>query len=161
MDPHALAVSWAVAGVAMMASELVVPGLIVVFPGAGALIVALLVWLGVLHGVMPCLLAWVVLSAVLLFGLRGWLMRKFPSEKAYAPHNPDAEAYGTVVDVVEAIPADGAGRIRHEGTTWSATSRSGAIPAGARARLLFRENVAWVVEAIPPAEAPPASSSKT
>lgn len=147
-DPQSLAVSWAVAGLALMAAELVIPGLVIVFVGAGALVVAGLAWLGVLHAMVPCLVAWGLASTGMLVALRGWVKRFLPSEKAYAPHDPDAEAYGAVVDVVEAIPAGGQGRIRHEGTTWPATSRAGALPVGARARLLFRDNVAWVVEAV-------------
>lgn len=41
--------TWIVAGVVLLVLELVVPGAVLVFLGAGALLVALLIWLGLIQ----------------------------------------------------------------------------------------------------------------
>ena len=55
------------------------------------------------------------------------------------------------VEVVETVYTDNLeGRIRFQGTTWAATSMDRTIPAGAKARLAYRENTSWVIESVEP-----------
>ena len=70
-----------VAGLAFLVLELVVPGLVLVFLGAGALLVALLIWLGLLTSWVTALIAWFISSLALLLGLRGLVVRLFPGEE--------------------------------------------------------------------------------
>ena len=71
LDP---AVWWFIAGVALIVAEFVVPGLVVVFFGVGALLVSLLCWLGWVEQTSSQVLLFSLFSLVLLFGLR-WLVK--------------------------------------------------------------------------------------
>lgn len=81
-------------------------------------------------------------------GLLGRLRRAlFSSEPGYELADEDLDAFGTIVEVIEAIDPDHhRGRIRLRGSTWNATSVSEPIEAGARARVVYRDNLVWVVD---------------
>lgn len=144
---------WLIVGIALIATELFIPGLVVVFLGLAAIIVAGLRWLGLLSGVLDSLTAWIVTSIVLLLGLRQFLLRWFPSERSFQTTNEDIEAIGSVVDVVHEISSTHQnGRIWFGGTSWPAISRQGVIPSGQKARLVLRDNLVWIVEPMPEIE---------
>ncbi|MDQ8186375.1 NfeD family protein [Pelagicoccus sp. SDUM812002] len=75
LDP---AVIWLIAGVVLIVAEFIVPGLVIIFFGLGALIVSLLAYLGWVTELSSQLLIFSALSIVLLFGLRwqfkGWFV---------------------------------------------------------------------------------------
>lgn len=71
----------------------------------------------------------------------------FGTARGYELADEDLDAFGTVVDVVETVrPDDGSGRIELRGSTWSATSVAGTLPVGSRARIIYRENLTWIIE---------------
>jgi hypothetical protein len=55
-------------------------------------------------------------------------------------------ALGQVVEVVRTCSEGEEGRIRWEGTLWRAQTLGGRIDAGQQARLMYRDNLVWVVE---------------
>ncbi len=63
--------TWIIAGVVLLLVELVVPGMVLGFLGASALLVAGLVWMGWTNTWVASLTAWFVISLVLLVTLRG------------------------------------------------------------------------------------------
>jgi inner membrane protein len=136
-------------GALLALAELIVPGLVVVFLGSSGMVVGALMWLGVVVSLPVAFAVWVILSVLLILVLRRTLLRFFPAESAFTPFDADAVAFGTTVEVVEEIPQGGQGRIRHQGTTWPAVSRGNHIPAGTRVKLVYRDNLAWVVEPVP------------
>lgn len=142
--------AWLVAGVAFLLLELVVPGAVLVFLGAGALVVALLVWLGLLTTWVSAITAWFIGSLALLLGLRGLVLRLLPGESETQSTDEELDAYGEVVEVIEAVGPDPGGRIRFRGTTWDALCLEQTIPAGSKARIVLRQDLAWIVD---PAEA--------
>mgnify|MGYP002619637696 CR=1 FL=1 len=81
-------------------------------------------------------------------GLLGRLKRALLSgERGYELEDEDLDAFGTIVEVVESIDPDNTrGRIMLRGTTWNATSVSEPIEAGGRARVVYRDNLVWVVD---------------
>ena len=138
---------WIIAGIVLLVLELVVPGLVLVFLGAGALLVALLVWLGVVESWTAAITTWFVSSLILLVGLRSFFYRLMPGEAEQgASTDEDADAFGEIVEVAEAIAPDAPGRIRYRGTTWEAACYSETLEAGSKARIVYRENLVWVVE---------------
>jgi membrane protein implicated in regulation of membrane protease activity len=165
VDP--VTIGFLVGGLLLIGSELFHLSLVPVFFGAAALGVAGLRAVGLLpDALMPSLLAWSVASVGLAVPLRPLARRFFPTSKAvFDPSHEDKDAYGAIVEVVEAVDEDSnAGRIRFQGTTWAARSTEGLIPQGARAKLLLRDELAWVVEPISaldgidiPAALPPAN----
>src|SRR5918996_6223761 len=138
---------WLVAGILLIATELFLPGLVVCFLGLAAIIVAGLRWLGLFPGVMESFTVWFFTSIVLLLGLRHFVLRWIPSESTYSYTDEDVMALGSIVEVVQTVSdSNQQGRIRFAGTTWPATSREGTLLPGQKAKLLYRDNLVWVVE---------------
>lgn len=144
---------WLVGGVILLLAELVLPGLVAGFLGAAAVLVAGLRFLGVIEGLAASVAAWMGLSVVLTLSLRRWMQRLLPGDVKKSLPLEDTHAFGTLVEVLETIrEGDADGRIRWQGTTWPAMSTSGVIPKGARAHLVVRQDLAWLVEPVPALE---------
>ena len=138
---------WLAVGALLMLSEFLLPGLVAVFLGAGAVLVALGRWLNFLEGAMSSFTAWFILSLALIILLRQFLARFIPAEIIVQSTEEDLDAQGTLVAVLELVVSENTdGRIRHRGSSWPATCLEGSIPAGKKARLLYRDNLVWVVE---------------
>lgn len=147
MESETITWIWLAVGAALMLSEFLVPGLIAVFLGAGAVLVALGRWLNLLEGAMSSLTAWFILSLALIIVLRQFLARFIPAEITIQSTEEDLDAQGTLVEVLELVVSENSdGRIRHHGSSWPATCLEGSIPKGKKARLLYRDNLVWVVE---------------
>jgi membrane protein implicated in regulation of membrane protease activity len=138
---------WLIAGILLIATELFLPGLVVCFLGAAAIIVAALRWFGLIPGLLESFTVWFVTSIVLLLGLRHFLLKWIPSESSYDLTDEDVIAVGSIVEVVETVSdSNKQGRIRFAGTTWPAITRGETLLAGQKAKLLYRDNLVWVVE---------------
>ncbi len=143
---------WLILGLSLIGAELLVPGLVVVFLGLAALIVAGSVAMGfVPHWIHQGTL-WFTSSLGLIVALRRAATRIFPPETVVARvEEDDSDLFGEVVDVINAISPDhGEGRIRLRGATWTAKSIEHSLPAGSKAKLVYRDNLVWVVEAATP-----------
>jgi membrane protein implicated in regulation of membrane protease activity len=69
------------------------------------------------------------------------------TKESYELSDEDFDAVGTVVETLSFIGTTTAsGRIRFRGSSWSALCPDGEIPAGQLARIVYRDNIAWVVE---------------
>ena len=149
MESSTITWIWLIAGVALAVSEAFVPGFIIIFFGVAAMLVAGLRALGLVESLLPCLLIWAALSTGLVFGVGRFFRKKIQSERTVAVTDEDASVFGRVVEVVDAIePGQEGGRIRFQGTTWSARTVKGQLPAGSQARLVDRDNLCWIVEPI-------------
>ncbi|MBF0276933.1 MAG: NfeD family protein [SAR324 cluster bacterium] len=139
---------WLIAGAILLISELVIPGAVVAFLGAGALLIGLGQWAGLIDGWMESFMYWFVVSMGLVIVFRGLVMKMFPSESRIEYDDEDLDDFGKIVDVLEEISFQHEnGRIRLHGSTWAATIGKGSIPAGAKARLIERDKLVWLVEA--------------
>jgi inner membrane protein len=149
MPPETITWIWLIAGIGLLVSELFIPGLITGFFGIGAILVAGLRWLGIVSGLTQSLIAWLGISFVLLVTLRQIALKWFPSQRTFEVTDEDITAAGTIVDVVQEIhPARADGRIRFGGTTWPAVSKQDVLLPGTKAKLLYRDNLVWVVEPV-------------
>jgi len=143
---------WLIAGVALLGSELFLPGLVAMFLGAAAVLVAGVRWIGLVDSLGASLIVWLASSAAMIVGLRGVVRRLLPAETSRGEIDEALQAYGAEVEVAKTISEGNMdGRIRYQGTTWPAMSSDGTIAAGRKARLLYRdkESIGWVVEPIP------------
>ena len=144
---------WIGLGVAMMVLELMVPGLVVVFTGMAAVIIGLLRWAGLALDLPTSIAVWMMLSVALVFALRRALVRWLPAESRRDVIDEDIESFDQLVEVVaDCDPGSNAGRIRYQGTSWPARALAGTVAAGGKARLIYRDNLDWIIE---PAGAPP------
>lgn len=135
-----------VAGIALVLLEMALPGLVVVFLGGAAILVAGLRWLGVLESLEASLVVWMALSVVLMVLLRQMLQKWVPSESRFDGSDEQSMSLGQVVEVVRTCSEGEDGRIRWEGTLWRAQTLGGRIEAGQQARLMYRDNLVWIVE---------------
>jgi inner membrane protein len=139
---------WLISGCVLMVSELVLPGGIVFFLGLGAVCVSALLHFEFIHGILQAFTTWFVGSLALLIGLRGVIQKLLPAETSKGNTEEDLDAYDCIVDVVEDIPANREGRINFRGTSWTAKNyhKDQVISAGEKVRIIFRDNLAWIVE---------------
>lgn len=141
---------WVVLGILFIAVEFFLPGLVTVFLGMGAFLTAIFVWLGIIESIKSSIIVWFTSSLIFAVFLRNLMKRYFPGESKKERLYEDSDAYGTVVEVVEQIFEDNdKGRIRFQGSSWPAMTETGTIEKGKKAKLLYRDNLIWVVEPAP------------
>ncbi|MDH5681484.1 MAG: NfeD family protein [Spirochaetota bacterium] len=148
MEPGTIPWLWLGLGILLIILEFIVPGLVIIFIGLGAIIVALAQWIGMpADNWLLSISVWLLSSLTLVLSTRKFIKKYFPAETSYQALQEDTDAYGMVVDVVETVYEDNNnGRIRFQGTSWPAISEEGVIEKGKKARLLSRNNLAWIVE---------------
>jgi membrane protein implicated in regulation of membrane protease activity len=136
---------WAILGVLMTVSEFLVPGFVIFFFGAGALLTALLSWLlGGLEGnYFLQILIWLGSSGLSLALLRRYFAKSFRGEDYQGPN--DEAVIGRRVKVIEAITPDDPGRVRFRGTSWLARSYDESYQEGETVEILQTEGSGFVV----------------
>jgi membrane protein implicated in regulation of membrane protease activity len=148
MDASAFSI-WLGLGAVFVLAEFLLPGLVSVFMGLGALTVALALHMGWIDNVPYQLITFFVSSLVYVFTIRVWVVRFFPQDTTYQNIDEDKGSLGSVVEVVETIPMKGEGRISHRETTWAACSNHAReITAGTKVEIVRRENITYWVEPI-------------
>lgn len=141
---------WLSFGAFLVFAELLLPGLVSVFLGLGALTVALLMHLNYIDNFPSQLIAWFVSSTVYIFTLRLLVMRYYPSDTEKQSIDEDQAMIGKVVEVIEKISGQGGGRISEGDSTWAAISANKLeIEVGEKVEIVGRENISWVVKKTP------------
>jgi inner membrane protein len=151
--------TWVIAGGVLVLLELFLPGMVLGFLGASALLVAAFTWLGWLDTWVASLTTWFVVSLILLISLRGFFQRLIGGDVEQHSTDEELDAFGVVVDVVETITPEQQGRIHYRGATWQASCLDQTIEAGGKATLVCRDNLVWVVEPARPSADDPAQRS--
>ncbi len=136
---------WFIVGLIFLFLEFLLPGVIIVFFGGGAILTALLYWLGILDSFIAQLVFFLVSSLLLLFILRRYLKDYFVG-KTIGKTNDMDNPEGKTAKVVESI--DGSqGRILFEGTEWKAVAEED-IEKGQIVRIKNKHNITFTVEKI-------------
>ncbi|MDH5561397.1 MAG: NfeD family protein [Deltaproteobacteria bacterium] len=144
-----IAIFWLVFGVILMLLELLLPGLVVVFLGTAAILVSLAMSLGFIEEILSSVTAWFISSIVLTLGFRGLVMKFIPAgDVSFGEPDNLIDSYGKIVTVVEEIGLEEGGRILYQDSTWPAITEGEHIPIGAKAKILTRINVTFVVEPV-------------
>ncbi|WP_207263818.1 NfeD family protein [Desulfovibrio sp. Huiquan2017] len=125
---------WLGVGVFFVVAELVVPAFIVIFFGLGAFIAGGTAFFGASIPVQ--LVVFGVSSVVLLLLFRKTMAATFTGEKA--EDEQEANVIGSLAEVVEAIHPPQSGRIKFQGSFWSARS-SGPVEPGSMVRIVKRD----------------------
>lgn len=129
-----------------MLLETIVPGGIAFFLGVGGVAVAGVRALGLLIDPLTAVVTWILLSTGLTIALRPLMLRFVRGDTSLAMTDEDAEAMGQTVTVLEPVGPDEPGRIQFRGSAWDARTPHGTLPEGAKAQILYRDNLTWVVE---------------
>lgn len=149
MDGETLTMIFFIGGIILMIIETIIPGGISFFLGFSGLLVGALRWLGILENPATSVITWLFTSIALILAMRPILMKYWGGESSYKLANEDIEAMDKTVDVIEPVNAnDNSGRIRYQGISWQAQTLEGEIPAGAKAKIRYRDNVTWIVEPV-------------
>ena len=135
---------WDLIGVVLIASEMLIPGFVIFFLGAGALLTA------GLTALIPGLAANFALQGVIWAGTSilslAFLRRRFARIFRGEVHSGEQdEGVGRTATVTETISPDTPGRIRYRGTTWRAVSYTETFQPGDTVQILKEENLTMIV----------------
>lgn len=137
---------WFLIGLAMMLLEFAIPGLIVIFFGAGAWVLA------ILTAIFPSMVLWVqlmlftIISVVSLLLLRKQLKKHFFSDQEGAESEGLDDYIGRKAIVEKAI-VKGEGKVLYRGTSWDAFADED-IPEGTTVRIIDKDSIRLKVEPI-------------
>jgi membrane protein implicated in regulation of membrane protease activity len=139
------ALSWVFLGVFFLLLEVAMPGLISLFFGIAALVVALVVWIFEPSITMQWLM-FSVFSVLSLVLLRKMFKKIFVGDKNVSGVVTD-DFIGKSATVVESILPNQAGRVEFRGSTWSAESDE-EIPSGTTVRIYSKDNITLFVKRV-------------
>ena len=147
---HDLAFSiWLGSGIFLMAIEFLVPGLVMVFVGLGALTVALGMQLGYIDEIPQQFTTFFISSIIYLLTLRFLVLRFVPSVTRKENIDEDEEVIGSIVELVADINSGEFGRVEHSGSTWQARAEGDqTILKGEQVKIIGRDNITWIVQKI-------------
>ena len=145
-----LAISlWLGSGIFLMAIEFLVPGLVMVFVGLGALTVALGMYLGYIDEILQQFTTFFISSIIYLLTLRFLVLRFVPSVTRKENIDEDEEVIGSIVELVTDINSGEFGRIEHSGSSWQARAEGDqTILKGEQVKIIGRDNITWIVQKI-------------
>ncbi|MFT5233594.1 MAG: hypothetical protein ACI9UK_000604 [Candidatus Krumholzibacteriia bacterium] len=137
---------WFVVGLVFVLSEFLMPGVILVFFGAGAWITALAIKLGLAPDWTPQLLIFSVSSVLLLVVLRRWFRTRFFGRvgEKLSPEDDLDDLAGQNVLVLDTISPGSVGKVEYRGAVWQARSET-EISAGTEAVIVSTEGIALIV----------------
>jgi membrane protein implicated in regulation of membrane protease activity len=140
---------WFLTGVALILLEFVVPGVILVFFGMGAVLTAALTWLGILPGATWQVIVFLASSLALLFVLRKYFSHFFKGDVDDEERFSASREYaGQQAKVTAAISPDSPdGRIMFEGTVWKAVSDT-YIREGEIVQIVWKKNITITVKPV-------------
>ncbi len=143
------ALLWFLVGLALVLAEFAVPGVVLVFFGIGAWLVAALTASGVTPGAESQLLVFAGGSLLFLFALRrlfkGWFVGGSSTNGVTGPENLD-EFLGKTARVTAAITGpDDPGTVEFKGAQWAAACES-PVAVGALVRIVALDGLTFHVE---------------
>lgn len=142
-----MTLGWLILGGVLMVAELAIPGLIVVFFGAAALLVGAASALGLVPSLGVGVGLWLASSTGLVLGVRGGMKRLAAGEMEKGSTDEALDAFGQRVEVIDELSPTSVGRIRFQGSTWPARTVEETLAPGAFATIVTRDNLVWIVEA--------------
>lgn len=132
--------SWFVSGLVLAALEFVVPGFVIIFFGAGAILTAfaMLAFPGMSANTQAIL--FVALSLVSLAAFRRQAFGHGAKKSADANKDYDDDFIGREAVVVEPISPGVPGKVELNGVNWNAVSES-TLSSGSRVRIAARDGL--------------------
>ncbi len=140
---------WLGLGFFFLATEFLVPGLVMAFVGLGALTVAFSIYLGYIDSLIQQFLIFFISSIIYLIPLRFLVISFVPTNRRKENIDEDEEVIGRIVEIVSDINSDEFGRIEYSGSSWKACSEGGqTILKGEKAKIVGRDNITLIVKKI-------------
>jgi len=140
------ALIWFSLGLILIIIEFIIPGLITIFFGIGAWVVAILCLMMNLS-LNTQLFIFIITSILLLVFLRRWFQSIFYSRSAANPVNMEEleEYLGKKAVVVAEITEANQGKVEFRGSTWKAEAYE-TIPKGTTVEIIDKNNITLVVK---------------
>lgn len=135
---------WLICGVIGLGLELILPGLIVLFFGCGALITGIATWIFPSLQIEGQLVVFLVSSIVLLLMFRKMLKRRFFDKKTETSDELADEYIGKLAVALHDFE-NGRGEVEFKGSKWDAIS-SDDIHKGEDVIIVNRESIKLIVE---------------
>jgi inner membrane protein len=148
MDWNHPSVIWFIIGLVLFLMELAVPGLVLMFFGMGAWIVAILCLIfGISLDIQ--LIVFIISSILLLITLRKYVNKLFSGrKKTDTSSGENIEDYaGERAIVMEAIVPPKHGKVEFHGTNWNAEA-DGEIPVGTTVEIIGKKNLTLRVKKV-------------
>lgn len=139
---------WALLGTVLVLAEFAMPGVIAMFFGVAALLVALLLYIGMPLSLNAQILVFGILAIALVVLARSRVKAWFYGRSEHAEQGVEVLAPGTPVTAMSDF-ANGAGLVLHQGARWQAESAE-PIASGQRVWIRGRRGLVLEVTAIPP-----------
>ena len=140
---------WLVFGLVLVIAEFILPGLVAVFIGMGAITVALLLHLQVIESLPSQFITFFISSMTYIFTLRLLVVRFYPSDREVQNINEVSYELGRIVTVSTKISPNSEGRVSIGESTWQARGKDGQLfEEGTEVRIVGRENITWLVEKV-------------
>ena len=140
---------WLSSGIFFTAIEFLVPGLVMVFVGLGALTVTLGMYLGYIDEIVQQFITFFISSIIYLLTLRFLVLRFVPSVTRKENIDEDEEVMGSIVEIVADINSGEFGRVEHSGSSWQARAEGDqTILKGEQVKIIGRDNITWIVQKI-------------
>jgi membrane protein implicated in regulation of membrane protease activity len=139
---------WFLIGIVLMLLEFVIPGFVIIFFGIGAVITAILTWLGILQSSNLQIVIFIVssLGTLIIFRNKGKKYFMGGSTKAKEEGKLSDEIIGEKAIVAEEINPDNlTGKVELHGTMWNASSDS-VIPKGIAVKIVGRKDLTLIVK---------------
>jgi len=137
---------WFIAGLAMILLEFVAPGVIIIFFGIGAWVVAMGMWIGMIDSVPAQCLTFAISSLLLLFTLRRYMTTWFVGGSSYGGASIEDEFIGKTVRIVHSIGGgQKTGKVEYKGAEWNARCEH-ELPRGCYATVIKREGLKLIVK---------------
>lgn len=140
---------WLGFGIFLMIIEFLLPGLVLVFIGLGALTVVLGLHLGFIETVLEQFITFFISSIFYLLTLRFLILRFIPTSTKKENINEDDDVVGSIVEVIVEISPGKLGRVIHSDSTWQAKANTeDTILVGEKVKIIGRDNITWIVQKI-------------
>jgi membrane protein implicated in regulation of membrane protease activity len=137
---------WFIAGLVLILLEFAAPGVVLIFFGLGAWVVAMAMWMGIIDSVPAQCMTFAISSLALLFVLRRYVSSWFVGGASDGTSNLEEEFIGKTVKVVHAIGGgDHTGKVELKGAEWTARSKT-PLAEGATATVVRRDGLDLIVE---------------
>jgi membrane protein implicated in regulation of membrane protease activity len=147
---------WSAIGAALVALELIVPGLFLLWFGAAALVTGLMAWIGGGWGLLNELALFTALAACAVGAAMAFARRPRPKARPNGINDRAGQLIGRQVALSEPI-AGGRGRIFIGDTLWPVEGPD--LAAGTMVRITGHKGMVLMVQAVEPSPARPADAA--
>ncbi len=139
---------WLLIGVLCIGAELIIPGLVIIFFGFGAILTSVFSLIPFINNIFWLqLLVFLACSILSLVILRKKFTNIFKGS-IFCPNKESDSPVSAYAEVLEDISDKKEGRIKYNGTTWNAISTSDTIKAGERVKVVRQEGLTYIVEKV-------------